>query len=633
MNINLCNNSYISLKEMEVYKNKYLRKFLFFNNKKIIQKKITKHNEKFIEIELKKTNDLLSNINGYSLDNEQRKAVITDEESCLIVAGAGSGKTLTMMGKIRYLVEYKNIKPEEILCISFTNFTTDSLIKAINKQVNYNIDVYTFHKLGLKILKNNIERIKIAKDSLLSEIIYKFFKNDLLKQRNLLEKFVINYCLVSNIKLNNEDKNIYNDEEIIICNFLYFCDIKYIYKKIGIYNHKLIFAFYLPDYNIYIKHYMVDNTEEKFKINSYLDDIENIRSLFDCKVLETYSQFFTDGSVFEVLKTFFKENSIVTNVKLFSKIYEIFIYEGNKFKNLSKTILTFINMFKSYDYSYSKFEEIEKELNRSKKNKLLVVLEITKLIYDNYQLILKKDNMLDFNDMINLATEIIKENKVILKYKYIIIDEYQDTSFSRYNLIKTIKEQTSSKLIAVGDDFQSIYRFTGCDVDMFINFKERFEYSKILYLTNTYRNSKELIKVAGDFIMKNKYQIKKELNSNKSLNKPIKIYFYKDKNEIGHLFDKVTENNVFVLGRNNNDISFFYNNCFKINDDKVTFLKRNNMNIKFMSVHKSKGLESDGVVIINLEDKMLGFPSKCTEDILISYLNKVNVYSIRIPIT
>ena len=90
-------------------------------NRKLNKLKVRINNNKFIKQELKKTKDLLDNVNGYPLDKYQRKAVLINEENNLVIAGAGSGKTLTIVGKIRYLIELLNIRKEEILCISFTN--------------------------------------------------------------------------------------------------------------------------------------------------------------------------------------------------------------------------------------------------------------------------------------------------------------------------------------------------------------------------------------------------------------------------------------------------------------------------------------------------------------------------------
>ena len=128
---------------------------------------------KYIKKELKESYDLLSNINGYSLDNEQRKAVIDNSDACLIVAGAGSGKSLTMVGKIRYLIERKGIKEAEILCVSFTREASLNLEKNIKKNYNYNLPVYTFHKLSLNILRD--KNYKISKSDTLIYIVDEYF--------------------------------------------------------------------------------------------------------------------------------------------------------------------------------------------------------------------------------------------------------------------------------------------------------------------------------------------------------------------------------------------------------------------------------------------------------------------------
>src|SRR5699024_4701459 len=95
---------------------------------------------------------------------------------------------------------------------------------------------------------------------------------------------------------------------------------------------------------------------------------------------------------------------------------------------------------------------------------------------------------IDFDDMIIEATEIVKNKEVHFNYKYIIIDEYQDISKSRFDLIKEIKNQTNAKLMCVGDDWQSIYRFTGSDIDLFTNFDKYVGYHEVLKIEKTDRN-------------------------------------------------------------------------------------------------------------------------------------------------
>ena len=91
-----------------------------------------------------KDDSFFNEFNGIKLDKYQRRVVLDDSDRLLVIAGAGSGKTFTILAKIKYLIEKKNIKPSEILCLSFTNEAVDNL----KIKLDYNVDVLTFHKLA-----------------------------------------------------------------------------------------------------------------------------------------------------------------------------------------------------------------------------------------------------------------------------------------------------------------------------------------------------------------------------------------------------------------------------------------------------------------------------------------------------
>ena len=229
---------------------------------------------------------------------------------------------------------------------------------------------------------------------------------------------------------------------------------------------------------------------------------------------------------------------------------------------------------------------------------------------------------MDFSDIINKAAEIV-ETGFINNYKYIIIDEYQDTSLTKYLLISKIMKKTGAHLLAVGDDFQSIYGFTGCDLDIFIDFKKYYPDSKILKIEKTYRNSQQLIDIAGNFIMKNKRQIRKNLVSDKRLKKPIKICLYNNFNKTLKEIINNIDTDILILARNNKDISLLKDSGFITVDNKVVYLDKN---IRFLTVHKSKGLEYDNVIIINASNNILGFPNKLIDDPILKYLNNKKEY-------
>lgn len=128
--------------------------------------------------------------------------------------------------------------------------------------------------------------------------------------------------------------------------------------------------------------------------------------------------------------------------------------------------------------------------------------------------------------MINESAELIRQKRVgkeQLDYKYIIVDEYQDISRQRYNLIKELSQLCNAKIMAVGDDWQSIYAFSGSILPLFTRFCEAVGYGQELKITRTYRNAQEIIDIAGTFVQKNSAQIKKELVSPKRIINPVII--------------------------------------------------------------------------------------------------------------
>jgi len=311
----------------------------------------------------------------------------------------------------------------------------------------------------------------------------------------------------------------------------------------------------------------------------------------------------------EIISDYKKNYSIISDYLEYI-IREIFLsicFDIDE-KNLNffvKEISSFINLFKTYNYDNNYFNKL------LKRNKSLL-LKVIEKIYYIYEDELYSQGLIDFNDMISLSINLINKYGLKRYYKYIIIDEFQDISLLRYKLIKLIKESCNSKLFCVGDDYQSIYKFSGSNIYMIINFKKYFGYTKIIKINNTYRNSYELILVASKFINKNYHQINKKLFSTKHIPKPIKIIYYlKNMNvKFKKLLDMLY-GNVLVLGRNNYDIKYVIDE--EITYNEVIFYK--NRTFEYKTVHKSKGLESDNVIVLNMTNSIYGFPNKKSNDL------------------
>ncbi|MEE0267207.1 MAG: UvrD-helicase domain-containing protein [Bacteroidales bacterium] len=333
--------------------------------------------------------------------------------------------------------------------------------------------------------------------------------------------------------------------------------------------------------------------------------------------------------------------------------------ESKYITKLTWFICTFISNFKTQGFQYQKFNEFKQSI---KNPRTQLFLEICEVCYLEYQKKLKEFNSIDFQDMINNSAQIIKNkqlSKEKIDLKYIIVDEYQDISRQRYNLIKELSQLCNAKIMAVGDDWQSIYAFSGSVLPLFTQFCNIVGYGTELKITRTYRNAQEIINIAGNFIQKNSKQIKKALISPKRIENPVFIQTYddnypssKDKaiggiyNDIGIAINEAiaqiikfnsieNKNNIpsiLLIGR----YGFDAKNMCKSNqfsyDEKSgnVFSSKYGAKVKlnFMTAHSSKGLSAENVIIINAKDNVYGFPSKVEDDpilkLVVSYDDSYN---------
>ena len=144
-----------------------------------LDKIIEEHNEAYIKNELRRCDSLLSDIDGKSLDAQQRMAVVMDADRNLVLAGAGSGKTLTIAGKVKYLCQEKGIPPEEILLIAFTKKSAGEMTERIQK-LGFPVKATTFHKLGLDIITSFNGTRPDVQDNL-RKFVKDYFENTVFK--------------------------------------------------------------------------------------------------------------------------------------------------------------------------------------------------------------------------------------------------------------------------------------------------------------------------------------------------------------------------------------------------------------------------------------------------------------------
>lgn len=676
-----------------------------------IEEKINIHNQKYIEKHLleeqKYLDDILKDVDPLiNLDIDQRKVVLSDEDYTLVVAGAGAGKTTTIAAKVKYLVEKKEIEPSEILVISYTNKAVNELKERIQDQLKIPAIITTFHATGNAILyKKDEEKKRIVDSGVLFKVIERYLTKDILANPEMVDKLILFFgsyfdapyegdnlndffnkiaksdfsTLKSNIneyaqdiidkrskkKVSIKHEVLRSFEEVEIANFLFLNGIDYKYEPIYKYNIKNSYKLYTPDFIIwqgdnvaYIEHFGITenghnnlySSEELERYQKSIKDKIEIHKKHNTKLIMTYSQYNDRRERMEHLKEKLIESNFILKKRDSKEVFDVLVKtDENKFIVKFTLLLTrFIQNFKVNGYVAEDFDLMSSKTDNVRTK---LFLDIAKGAFLNYEFEMHNNKLIDFEDMINNSAKILREKLIAkekLGFKYIIVDEYQDISKQRFDLTKELSELTDAKIIAVGDDWQSIYAFSGSNISLFTNFVDTVGYANQLQIVNTYRNAQEVIDVAGGFIQKNDKQIKKHLISPKTIEKPIIVISYIDDNEkmkvkglkgvqiekakgidyalslINQTINK-KDHKVLLIGRYNFDgerlgKTDLFDYDYK--SGKMTSVNYPNINLEFLSAHSSKGLGYDDVIIINNSNETFGFPSQIEDDPILNLVIK-----------
>lgn len=670
---------------------------------------ITLHNKNFLEKHLVSDKEYLDNVlkkvdPAINLDDEQRRVVLSDEDYTLVIAGAGAGKTTTVAAKVKYLVEKKNVLPEQILVISFTNKAVGELRSKINKALKIDCPVTTFHKTGYAILRRQDEERKLIVDGgFMFNVVSNYLKGNILENPELVDKLILFFGSYFDAPYEGDDLNTFfnyiakadfstlrgnmseyteeiinkrtgsritiaretlrSSQEVRIANFLYLNNIDYVYEKPYPYNILYSHKPYTPDFTIsqgdkiaYIEHFGITEDGRNSRYTS--EELERYKKAVNDKVLlhrkhktdliYTFSRYNDGRDLLEHLNEQLIEHGFKLEERSAKEVFEKIVNtEENRYiANLVKLICTFIQNFKTNGYSFEHFDSFR---YKSDNVRTKLFLDICEQCYHEYSKRLKEKNAIDFEDMINDSAKIIHEQEVKgkrLDFKYIIVDEYQDISRQRFNLTKELSNLCDAKIIAVGDDWQSIYAYAGSDITLFTHFKETFGYGLELSITKTYRNAQEVIDIAGGFIQKNTSQIRKALVSPKHIKNPVIIETYTEEvdrkqfegkggkyyligktveNVINHILQENPSSSILLLGRYGFDAYNLGKSSDFIYDEKTDNLYSKtfeNKPIEFMTVHRAKGLGYDNVIIINARNEVYGFPSQVQEDPVLKFVVK-----------
>lgn len=640
----------------------------FSNLYDIYPEHLRKHNDNLAQTEATEAGECINPIEGYDLDKQQLTAVAYDVKSRLIIAGAGTGKTTTIVGLMKYLLKTGKATPEEILALSFINASVDDMKKRISAETGKRMDVSTFHRLGLKIIASVEGKVPKISNLKLDE-----FVADEIKRRRTDARFVrglnefIGYDLESygdedafdssselidylneNPLITNKGEKVKSFGEADIANCLALNGIEYTYEESYCVDaNDLKYGQYHPDFhingtNIYIEYFGTDRKGNvaKFMIDKNPDASEKYREGMEWKrathrqygtrLIELYAYERSEGTLIESLESKLREYDVSMNQKSPEEIFDKTFGSDNRMLSfITSTFTTAILLIKGFGKPWDEVYPIPKNLREIKS--LRRIASVLKPIYDSYQHVLAERNEIDFEDMLNLAAEYIREGKYTHHYRYVIVDEYQDLSRSRYNLLKALRDSEDFHLFCVGDDWQSIYRFNGCDVSYILNFEKYWGPSVVCKIERTYRFSGELLKMSSKFIQKNDRQYRKDMVGVGGKDSKVSPIVGEDdsqiREEIGRKLAYVEKGKtVLFLGRYNHDVRILNGDGFEWkqnisdNSKKIVYSGRPDLDMKFMTIHSSKGLQADVVFSLNNTTGRYGFPSVREEPAIIQML-------------
>jgi len=629
------------------------------------------------------------------LDDEQRLAILGDDDAALIIAGAGTGKTTTMIAKVKYLVDIMKVDPKKILVMSFARKNVEELRDRINVDLNIPADVSTFHSLGYKYMKylfatKSNKKCYVVDNNEKEKIFEDFFRTKIYTSKDSIKDFVDSFdpkmsgttWLFGTIfkeefeRFNNFDeyfeyykskkieqwgdvKKVLADKaeelanadtprtlrgefvkskgEAAIANFLLKNGIDYEYEK--------VYEEIMPDLSTYRPDFTLDLGGEKVYVEYfgmsaegaiYNKTYERIR-----KVKEEYHRVhhtrfigldYEPGCGYlDVLEHKLEEMGFAFKPRSDEEIANIVLDQNPlaEFFKVKKLIIGVVDVIKA-SVNRTNFDKIALDYLRNNddfgmefdKDKAIKQYKYIRdyLVYYDKRLTSDPTMVgLDYSDMIYYAKRYIEDlSAEAFDYDYVIIDEYQDISFDRYELTMKTLARNHAKLVAIGDDWQSIYAFTGSKIEYTYNFQKMFPGAKLYRIEHTYRTVQTLADIAGEFIMKNKSQIVKNLISNRDLSNPIRFVYFSGtskeeakraevetlKREIMSVHKFRPDKSILVLGRRNIDIMrlFDYDDLGFIDEPgtKVSIEGVPGFTFDAMTIHKAKGLTADYVFIVGL---------------------------------
>ena len=577
------------------------------------------------------------------LTNEQAEAVATDEDATLVLAGAGTGKTSVIVGKVAHLVRNEDVPPHEVLVLAFNRKAADEIGGRLKGDLSA-AHVHTFHSFGLRVIAESESAPTISKlaeddlalkravDAIIGELL-----NDPEQSKAVIDFIIYHHApyksafefdtlyeyeeYVRDIELRTLSGVLVKSfEELEIANYLTEHGVEFRYEDpyetaTATQQHRQYQPdFFLPGHDIYIEHFALDrNGRPPPGWRGYTEGVEWKRAIHRQRgstLVETHSWQHRQGVLLETLRRRLEEAGVRFEQIPRQELVRRLAQEQTSW--LAGLLATFLNHVKSSRLSSDELESRARQTGDRRRNESF--LDVFEQVRVRYQKLLSTQEALDFHDLINLAADHIREGRWKPQYRYVLVDEFQDISAGRMALLQVLREQDVAYFL-VGDDWQSIYRFAGSDVGLLRDCGDLLGHVEERKLSRTFRFADGILGPSTAFVKRNPEQTQRPLlPASEAEDEGVAIVF--DPSRIGGVERALQDIEAKTRGRQNTVLIL---GRYRRRPGELPLPpRRGSLRLGFSTVHRAKGREDDYVIVLNLNDGRWGFPSKVEDDPLLA---------------
>lgn len=614
---------------------------------------LAERNRRWRQGRLEQDTALLDKVEAWPLTPAQREAIVCEEDRHRVVAAAGTGKTSTLVGKCVWLAEARGVPPSDILLLAYNRSAAKELAQRTKDRLGASVTATTFHALGLGVLAQGgvkpdvtvldtdetqrsafIERVIVDVASDPNGAVWRWFSRHLhpyvpMHAFESQAAYVRDHIASRRIRTLRGDQ-VRSQEECEIANWLLLHGIEYEYEAKYVHNtatqdHRQYHPdFYLPEHDIWIEHFGVDAAGRPapfIDAETYAAGMKwklETHARFQTKLIVTRSADRMEGRLFDVLEAALRQFGVPCAPVPFSRIASLPQVQATvtQLGQLAGAALTQVRE-SGLDLDPAR---IGLDPGSDAHARAATFADVVEAVRQRWEAAIDEGHgSTDFAGMIADATRAIRAGAFVPRWSWILVDEFQDISEGRANLLQALLDANpAAKLLVVGDDWQAINRFAGGDVRKMIAFHQTFGEGETTTLDRSFRFGDRQLAASASFVTANPEQLRKPGIQAGRVDgaPPIRMFAASDdpKAQIRERLDALARQltaqisgrtpTVLILGRTHR----------ALHDAAPPTGAYKGLDVHASTVHKAKGLEADATILLQVSAHPDGFPSMREDD-------------------